>query len=109
MQTEASIAVANAPAIAVRKLGYAFDIETAPKQVLSDIDFTLARGEFVILTGNDKKEAALSFIESALAMSEAVTSKDIVDDDKFKVGLAKIVDGTVDCLNASVWAKTKQP
>jgi hypothetical protein len=65
-------------------------------------------GLFGSRSGNDKKEAALSFIESALAMSEAVTSKDIVDDDKFKVGLAKIVDGTVDCLNASVWAKAKQ-
>jgi hypothetical protein len=59
-------------------------------------------------SGGDKKEAALSFIQSALAMGEAVTSKDIVDDEKFRAGLAKIVDGTVDCLNASVWAKAKQ-
>ena len=35
----------------MRGLGYAFDIETAPKEVLSGIDFTLGRGEFVILTG----------------------------------------------------------
>ena len=41
----------SAPAVTAKKLGYAFDIETAPKQVLSDIDFTLGRGEFVILTG----------------------------------------------------------
>ena len=58
--------------------------------------------------GDDKKAAALSFIQSALAMGEAVTSRDIVDDEKFKAGLSKIVDGTVDCLNASVWAKAKQ-
>ena len=57
--------------------------------------------------GSDKKQAALSFIESALAVGEAVTSKDIVDDEKFKAGLAKIVDGTVECLNSSIWAKAK--
>lgn len=49
MPTEAPPAYSSA--VAVQGLGYAFDIETAPKQVLSDIDFTLARGEFVILTG----------------------------------------------------------
>ena len=57
--------------------------------------------------GSDKKQAALSFIESALAIGESVTSKDIVDDDKFRAGLAKIVDGTVECLNSSIWAKAK--
>jgi putative ABC transport system ATP-binding protein len=40
-----------APVVATQKLGYAFDINTAPKQVLFDIDLTLSRGEFVILTG----------------------------------------------------------
>jgi putative ABC transport system ATP-binding protein len=32
-------------------VSYTFDIDTAPKQVLFDIDFALAPGEFVILTG----------------------------------------------------------
>ena len=58
-------------------------------------------------SGSDKKGAALSFIEAALSMSEAVSSKDIVDDDKFKEGLSKVIDGTVECLNASIWAKAK--
>ena len=49
MQTDAPSTFSSA--VVVQGLGYAFDIETAPKQVLSDIDFTLARGEFVILTG----------------------------------------------------------
>ena len=40
-----------APVVAAKALSYAFDIDTAPKQVLFDIDFTLGRGEFVILTG----------------------------------------------------------
>jgi hypothetical protein len=38
---------------------------------------------------------------------EAVAAKDIVDEDKFHDGLSKIIDGTVDCLNASLWAKKK--
>jgi putative ABC transport system ATP-binding protein len=41
----------TASVVAARALGYAFDIDTTPKQVLFDIDFTLSRGEFVILTG----------------------------------------------------------
>jgi hypothetical protein len=55
--------------------------------------------------GGDKKQAALSFVGSALSMAEAVTAKDIVDEGKFKEGLGKIIDGTVECLNASLWAK----
>ena len=56
-------------------------------------------------TGSDKKEAALSFISSALALTEAIANRDIVDENKFKEGLSKIIDGVVACLNASSWAK----
>jgi hypothetical protein len=38
---------------------------------------------------------------------EAVTSREIVDGDKFRDGLGKIIDGVVQCLNASAWAKAK--
>ncbi len=62
-------------------------------------------GFFGSKTGNDKKQAALSFISAALSLTEAVTSKDVIDNDKFRDGLGKIIDGTVQCLNASVWAK----
>jgi hypothetical protein len=55
-------------------------------------------------TGTDKKDAALNFVGSALAIAEAVSNKDIVDVDKFRGGLGLIIDGTVQCLNASVWA-----
>jgi hypothetical protein len=55
-------------------------------------------------SGSDKKEAAMSFIGAALSITEAVTNKDIVDDGKFKDGLSKIIDGVVQCLNASAWA-----
>ena len=58
-------------------------------------------------TGNDKKEAALSFVTSALSLAEAVAQHDVVDENKFRDGLGKIIDGTVQCLNASIWAKAK--
>jgi hypothetical protein len=57
--------------------------------------------------GNDKKEAALSFVGAALNMTEAVSSREIVDEPKFREGLGKIIDGVVQCLNASSWAKAK--
>ena len=56
-------------------------------------------------SGNDKKEAAMSFVGSALCITEAVLNRDIVDDAKFREGLGKIIDGVVQCLNASAWAK----
>jgi hypothetical protein len=55
-------------------------------------------------SGNDKKEAAMSFIGAALSITEAVTNHDIVDDGKFREGLGKVIDGVVQCLNASAWA-----
>jgi hypothetical protein len=58
-------------------------------------------------SGGEKKEAALSFVGAALSMSEAISAKDIVDEGKFREGLSKVIDGTVDCLNASLWAKKK--
>ncbi|HSE49747.1 MAG TPA: hypothetical protein VLA96_11110 [Terriglobales bacterium] len=62
-------------------------------------------GFFGARTGNDKKEAALSFISAALGLTEAIAAREVIDDGKFKDGLSKIIDGTVQCLNASVWAK----
>jgi hypothetical protein len=56
-------------------------------------------------SGNDKKEAALSFVGAALSVTEAIANRDIVDDAKFRDGLGKIIDGVVQCLNASAWAK----
>ena len=38
-----------------------------------------------------------------------IASRDIADEEKFKEGLAKVIDGTVECLNASIWAKANQP
>ena len=64
-------------------------------------------GLFSHRSGAEKKDAALSFLQTALSMSGAVANRQIVDPEKFKDGLGEIVDGTVECLNASVWAKAK--
>jgi hypothetical protein len=39
----------------------------------------------------------------------AVAQREIVDPEKFKSGVSKIIDETVDCLNASTWAKENSP
>ncbi len=64
-------------------------------------------GLFGARAGNEKKEAALSFVSAAISMSEALARKDIVDEGKFNEGLGKVIDGVVQCLNASAWAKGK--
>ncbi|MBZ5628286.1 MAG: hypothetical protein LAO06_05400 [Acidobacteriia bacterium] len=58
-------------------------------------------------SGADKKEAALNFVASALSITQAVTAKEIADPETFRNGLGQIIDGTVQCLNASAWAKAK--
>jgi hypothetical protein len=60
-------------------------------------------------SGVEKKDAAMSFVSAALQLSDAVTSRHIVDEEKFKEGLSKVIDGTVLCLNASTWSKAVQP
>jgi len=56
-------------------------------------------------TGAEKKDAAMSFLENALATVDAVAAREIVNPEQFRSGISKIVDGTVQCLNASTWAK----
>lgn len=56
-------------------------------------------------SGADKKNAAISFITSAIGLTDAIANKTVIDPDKFQSGLSKVIDGVVDCLNASAWAK----
>jgi hypothetical protein len=69
---------------------------------------TISEGLFAGRSGAEKKSAAISFV-SALQLTDAVTSRHIVDPEKFKQGLSAVIDGTVLCLNASTWAKPTQP
>jgi hypothetical protein len=56
-------------------------------------------------TGSQKKDTAIEIVGSSINMADAVSSKQIADAGKFTGGLNMIVDGVVECLNASIWAK----
>jgi len=80
-------------------------------QLLRGIAFVPAlvngiEGLFSGKSGAEKKDAAMSFLQNALAMTDAISSREIVDPEKFKEGISRIIDGTVECLNASTWAKS---
>ena len=56
-------------------------------------------------SGAEKKDAAMTFLESAMRTVDAVAAREIVDPEKFKQGISLVIDGVVQCLNASAWAK----
>lgn len=60
---------------------------------------------FASKAGSEKKDAAMSFLENALQMSDAVAEREIVNPDQFRDGVSHIIDGVVECMNASAWAK----
>jgi hypothetical protein len=62
-------------------------------------------GLFWNKSGSQKKDAAISFLQNALAMTDAVAAREIVDPEKFRAGIGLVIDGVVQCLNASAWAK----
>ena len=57
-------------------------------------------------SGAEKKDAAMAFLENALATVDAIAAREIVNPEEFRSGISKIIDGTVTCLNASTWAKS---
>ena len=46
---------------------------------------------------------------NALQTEDAIAQRDIVDPEKFRGGISTIIDGVVECLNASTWAKGARP
>jgi len=56
-------------------------------------------------SGAEKKDAAMSFLQNALAMSDAIAAREIVQPEQFRAGISQIIDGVVLCMNASAWAK----
>jgi hypothetical protein len=56
-------------------------------------------------SGAQKKDAALEIVTAALNMTDAISQKQIVDAEGFSSGLSQVIDGVVQCLNASLWAK----
>lgn len=58
-------------------------------------------------SGPEKKDAVMSFLENALALSDAIASREILQPEQFKNGISQIIDGVVTCMNASAWAKSE--
>ena len=58
-------------------------------------------------SGIDKKNVVLELAQSTIQAAHAISGKDIVDPEKFQGDLGKVIDGVVQCLNSSVWSKTK--
>ena len=56
-------------------------------------------------TGDQKRQAALEIVGSAINLTDAIADKKIADADSFSEGLGKVIDGVVQCLNASLWAR----
>lgn len=67
------------------------------------------QGLFGDRSGQEKKAAALSFLEATLSIGEALGSRNITDEVKFRDGLSKMIDGAVECLTASTWAEKPAP
>jgi hypothetical protein len=79
-------------------------------QLLRGIAFVPAlvngiEGLFSSKSGAEKKDAAMTFLENALQMTDAVAQREIVNADQFRDGVSRIIDGVVECMNASAWAK----
>jgi hypothetical protein len=68
---------------------------------------TGVEGLFGHQTGTAKKNAALTLVQTTISATDLVAGKNIVDAGKFQDGLGKVIDGVVQCLNASAWSKTK--
>ena len=68
---------------------------------------TGVEGLFGRKSGVDKKNTALTLAQNTIQVTDAIAGKDIVDAGRFQDGLGKVIDGVVQCLNASVWSKSK--
>lgn len=56
-------------------------------------------------SGAEKKDAAMTFLQDAISMTDAIASREILQPEQFKNGISQIIDGVVMCMNASAWAK----
>ena len=56
-------------------------------------------------SGREKKESAIAFVLAAVHLREAAARREVVDEERFKEGLSKMIDAVVECLNASSWAR----
>ena len=68
---------------------------------------TGVEGLFGHKSGAQKKEAALTLVQNTIQATDAIAGSDIIDAGKFQDALSKVIDGVVQAMNASVWAKNK--
>src|SRR5258708_13913594 len=73
-------------------------------QLLRGIAFVPAlvngiEGLFASKPGTDKKDAAMSFLQNALAMTDAVAAREIFNPEKIRCANSKIIDGPVEFLD----------
>ena len=58
-------------------------------------------------SGREKKDAAMTFLQNAIGMTDAIASREILQPEPFRNGISQVIDGVVMCMNASAWAKEK--
>ena len=58
-------------------------------------------------TARKEKKGSARTVTTALQFSER-RSGEIVNEEKFKEGLSKVIDGTVECLNVSSWSRANK-
>jgi hypothetical protein len=56
-------------------------------------------------SGAEKKDTAMTFLQNALGMTDAIASREIVQPEQFRKGISQVIDGVVLCMNSSAWAK----
>jgi hypothetical protein len=98
------------PQFTSRNLKLSIAVVTGEQYAAGDIPRIqgwLNAGHDINHSGEQKKESAITFVGAALQLTEAVANREIVDEIKFKEGLGKVIDGTVECLNASSWSRAK--
>ncbi|MGA8273778.1 MAG: hypothetical protein WB919_19605 [Candidatus Sulfotelmatobacter sp.] len=72
-----------------------------------DVKIYNSEGLFGNKPGTEKKDAAMLFLQNALSTVDAVAAREIINPEEFRSGISKIIDGTVQCLNASTWCKER--
>ena len=76
-------------------------------RMLRGIEFVPAlvegiEGLFGDRPGQEKKDEATTFLENALGMADAVAARETVHPEEFRDGIARIVDGVVQCMKQPV-------
>ena len=78
--------------------------DIATKGYVDQTVTTVGAGSYLSTAGGTMT-GPITLPANALSTMDAVSSREIVDADKFRQGISLVIDGTVQCLNASTWAK----